>query len=66
MTDQQRARRNAIAKGASAVRKTVKNAGEGWRLLGQHAASGFEKFMWKHVLIEPRIDKGRYANNDTE
>lgn len=66
MTDKQRARRNAIAKGASAVRKTVKSAGEGWKLLGKHAANGFVDFMWENVLIEPRVDKGRYENNDTE
>lgn len=65
MTDQQRARRNAIAKGASAVRKTLKNAGEGYKLLGKHAANGFVNSMWKNVLIEPKVDKGRYANNDT-
>lgn len=66
MTDKQKSRRNAIAKGASAVRKTVKNAGEGYKLLGKHAANGFVNFMWKNVLIEPRVDKCRYANNDTE
>lgn len=66
MTDKQRARRNAIAKGASAVRKTAKNAGEGWKLLGKHAANGFVNFMWKNVFIEPRVDKGRYANKYTE
>lgn len=62
----QEARRQAVIKGAKAVRKTEKDVGEGWRLLGEHVANKFVNFMWDNVFIAPKIDKSRYANNDTE
>ena len=66
MTAKQRTQQQAIINAAKYLRRKKNDVKEGYKLLGKHAANGFVNFMWKNVLIEPRVDKGRYANNDTE